>query len=110
MRVGIATDHAGFGVQEDLLVRLRAAGHYVVNFGSDELNPADDYPDFVIPVPRALAAERVDLGVAVCTSGMGASICANKVPGVRAGLICDQFSAAQCVEDDHVNMLCLDGH
>jgi len=110
MRVGVATDHGGFGLREDLLLRLRAAGHHVVTFGADELDPSDDYPDSVIPLALALAAGTVDRGVVVCASGMGASICANKVPGVRAGLIRDQFSAAQCVEDDHVNLLCLDGH
>ena len=109
MRVGIATDHGGFGLKEDLVALLRAAGHDVVDFGADELRPDDDYPDFVIPLARAVAAGTVERGVAVCGSGVGASICANKVPGIRAALINDHFSAAQGVEDDHMNIICLGG-
>jgi len=109
MRVGIATDHGGFGLKEDLLGRLRAAGHEVIDFGAHSLQPGDDYPDFVIPLGRAVAAGEVDLAVAVCGSGVGASVCANKVPGVRAGLVPDHFSARQGVEDDHMNIICLGG-
>jgi 6-phosphogluconolactonase len=109
MRVGIATDHGGFALKEDLVARLRAAGHHVVDFGAKELHPDDDYPDFVIPLARAVAAGTVQRGLAVCGSGVGASICANKVPGVHAGLIEDHFSASQGVEDDHMNVLCVGG-
>ena len=109
MRVGIAADHGGFGLKQDLVARLRAAGHDVVDFGPAELNPDDDYPDFVIPLARAIAAETVERGVAVCGSGVGASISANKLPGVRAALIQDSFSARQGVEDDHMNLICLGG-
>jgi len=109
MRVGIATDHGGFGLKEELVARLRAAGHDVVDFGAYQLRPDDDYPDFVIPLAKAVAAGTVERGVAVCGSGVGASICANKVPGVRAGLIHDHFSAGQGVEDDHMNIICLGG-
>ena len=109
MHLGIATDHGGFGLKEELVTRLRAAGHDVVDFGAGELSPDDDYPDFVIPLARAVAAGKVERGVAVCGSGVGASICANKVPGVRAGLIHDHFSAGQGVEDDHMNVICLGG-
>jgi ribose 5-phosphate isomerase B len=109
MRVGIATDHGGFDLKEELMARLQAAGHNVVDFGAAALDPNDDYPDFVIPLARAVAAGTLDRGVAVCGSGVGASICANKVPGARAGLIHDHFSAAQGVEDDHMNILCLGG-
>lgn len=109
MRIGIAADHGGFGLKEDLHERLVAAGHQVVDFGADALNSADDYPDFVIPLARAVAAGRVERGVAVCGSGVGASICANKVPGVHAALINDHFSARQGVEDDHMNIICLGG-
>src|SRR5262252_2079328 len=107
MRVGIATDHGGFWLKEDLLGRLREAGHVVVDFGSNRLDSDDDYPDFVIPLARAVAAGEVERGIAVCGSGVGASVCANKVPGVRAGLISDHFSARQGVEDDHMNIICL---
>src|SRR5213593_1346386 len=109
MRVGIATDHGGFGLKEDLLARLRSAGHEVVDFGAHNLDPGDDYPDFVIPLAQAVAAGSVERGVAVCGSGVGASVCANKIPGVRAGLINDHFSAGQGVEDDHMNIICLGG-
>ncbi len=109
MRVGIATDHGGFGLKEDLVAQLRAAGHDVVDFGADKLSPDDDYPDFVVPLAEAVAAGTVERGVAVCGSGVGASICANKIPGVRAALIHDHFSAGQGVEDDHMNIICLGG-
>jgi ribose 5-phosphate isomerase B len=109
MRVGIATDHGGFGLKADLVAQLRAAGHDVVDFGADKLSPEDDYPDFVVPLAEAVAAGTVERGVAVCGSGVGASICANKIPGVRAALIHDHFSAGQGVEDDHMNIICLGG-
>jgi ribose 5-phosphate isomerase B len=109
MRVGIATDHGGFTLKEELAAELRAEGHEVVDFGAHSLTPDDDYPDFVIPLARAVAAGRVDRGVAICGSGVGAAVCANKVPGIRAGLIHDHFSAGQGVEDDHMNILCMGG-
>ena len=96
-------------MKEDLAARLRAAGHDVVDFGADKLRPDDDYPDFVIPLAQAMAAGTIDRGVAVCGSGVGASVCANKIPGVRAGLIHDHFSATQGVEDDHMNVICMGG-
>jgi ribose 5-phosphate isomerase B len=109
MRVGIASDHGGFVLKEDLVTKLRTAGHEVIDFGAHQLSQGDDYPDFVVPLARALVAGEVDRGVAVCGSGVGASICVNKVPGVRAALIEDHFSARQGVEDDHMNLLCLGG-
>jgi len=109
MRIGIAADHGGYGLKQDLCSRLRAAGHDVVDFGARRLEPGDDYPDFVTPLARAVASATVDRGVAVCGSGVGASVCANKVSGVRAGLINDHFSARQGVEDDHMNIICLGG-
>ena len=109
MHLGIATDHGGFRLKEDLLPRLRAAGHDVVDFGASALNPDDDYPDFVIPLAEAVAAGRLERGIAICGSGVGASICANKVPGSHAALIGDHFSAAQGVEDDHMNVICIGG-
>jgi ribose 5-phosphate isomerase B len=109
MRVGIATDHGGFGLKEELMGQLRAAGYEVVDFGAHSLNPSDDYPDFVVPLAQAVVAGKVERGVAICGSGVGASVCANKVPGVRAALIHDHFSARQGVEDDHMNVLCMGG-
>lgn len=109
MRIGIAADHGGFGLKEDLRPRLVAAGHDVIDFGPNKLTSGDDYPDFVIPLARAVAAGSVERGVALCGSGVGASICANKIPGVHAALIHDHFSARQGVEDDHMNIICLGG-
>ncbi len=80
------------------------------DFGAFVLDPGDDYPDVVIPLAEAVAAGRVERGIAVCGSGVGASICASKVAGVRAAVIGDLFSARQGVEDDAMNVLCLAGH
>jgi ribose 5-phosphate isomerase B len=109
MRVGIASDHGGFALKEQIAELLRGAGHEVVDFGAHQLSPRDDYPDYVIPMANAVAAGKVDRGVALCGSGVGASICANKVAGVRAGLIHDIFSAHQGVEDDDMNVFSLGG-
>ena len=109
MRVGIATDHGGYALKEELVAELRAAGHEVVDFGAHVVGVDDDYPDFVVPLARAVAAGTVDRGVAICGSGVGASVCANKVADVRAALIHDHFSARQGVEDDHMNVLCMGG-
>jgi ribose 5-phosphate isomerase B len=109
MRVGIATDHGGFGLKKDLVARLGAAGHEVVDFGAHHLEPEDDFPDFVVQLARAVAAGSVDRGVAICGSGVGASVCANKIPGIRAGLVGETFSAHQGVEDDHMNIICMGG-
>ena len=109
MRIGIATDHGGFNLKEDLVARLEGAGHEVTDFGAYSLAPGDDYPDFVIPLGQAVSAGRVERGIAVCGSGVGASVCANKVRGIRACLIHDHFSAKQGVEDDHMNIICMGG-
>jgi ribose 5-phosphate isomerase B len=109
MRVGIATDHGGFGLKEEFVAQLRGAGHEVVDFGAHSLNPSDDYPDFVVPLARAVVAGHVERGVAICGSGVGASVCANKILGARAGLVHDHFSAKQGVEDDHMNIICMGG-
>jgi ribose 5-phosphate isomerase B len=109
MRVGIATDHGGLALKKECVAQLRGSGHEVVDFGAHSLNPDDDYPDFVIPLAKAVAAGTVDRGVAICGSGVGASVCANKVLGVRAGLVHDHFSAKQGVEDDHMNIICMGG-
>ena len=109
MRIGIATDHGGFELKQKLAARLQAAGHEIVDFGATVLDPADDYPDFVIPLARAVAEGKLERGIAICGSGVGASVCANKVKGVRACLIEDNFSARQGVEDDNMNLICFGG-
>lgn len=107
MRVGMAADHGGFALKEQLRASLGEEGYQVVDFGAFALDEGDDYPDFVIPLAQAVAQGDVDRGIALCTSGVGASIAANKVAGVRAALIHDEFSASQGVEDDDLNVICL---
>ena len=88
---------------------LKAAGYEVADFGAYELLAGDDYPDFVVPLARAVASGEVTRGLAICGSGVGACVAANKVHGVRAALITDSFSAHQGVEDDDMNVMCLGG-
>jgi ribose 5-phosphate isomerase B len=109
MRIGIATDHGGFELKEQMVAHLREAGHEVVDFGAHALSAGDDYPDFVVPLAHTVAEGKVDRGVAICGSGVGASVCANKIAGIRAALIHDHFSARQGVEDDHMNIICMGG-
>lgn len=109
MRIGVAADHGGFSLKESLSEMLREAGHEVVDFGAYSIDLGDDYPDYVLPLAHALADREVDRGIAVCGSGVGASVAGNKVPGVRAALVVDSFSAHQGVEDDNMNMICLGG-
>ena len=109
LRIGIAADHGGYELKEHLLGKLREAGHEVSDFGDRRPKPEDDYPDFVVPLARAVASGEVDRGVGICGSGVGASICANKVAGVRACLIHENFSAHQGVEDDDLNLICFGG-
>ena len=108
-RIGIAADHGGFESKQYLAGMLRAAHYEVVDFGDSQPKPDDDYPDFVVPLARAVARGKVDRGVAICGSGVGACIAGNKVPGVRACLIHESFSAHQGVEDDDMNVICLGG-
>jgi ribose 5-phosphate isomerase B len=107
--IGIAADHGGFELKQHLVGKLREAGHHVTDFGDHRSRPDDDYPDFVIPLARAIARGEVNRGVAVCGSGVGACVAANRVAGVRACLIHETFSAHQGVEDDDLNMICLGG-
>jgi len=107
MRVGIAADHGGFALKGQLTEALRGSGYEIVDFGAHDFNPEDDYPDFVIPLAKAVASGQIERGVALGGSGVGAAIAANKVPGVRAGVIHDVFSAHQGVEDDDMNIGCI---
>ena len=109
MKIGIAADHGGFQLKEILHAWLLSLGYEVKDFGAYELDNSDDYPDFVIPLAKAIANKEIERGIAVCGSGVGASIAANKIAGVRAALIMDHFSAHQGVEDDDLNILCLGG-
>ena len=109
MRIGIAADHGGFALKKQSIEHLKGAGYAVTDFGAHALVSVDDYPDFVVPLARAVAACEVTRGLAICGSGVGACIAANKVRGVRAALITDAFSAQQGVEDDDLNVMCLGG-
>jgi ribose 5-phosphate isomerase B len=109
MPVGIAADHAGFELKEYLVSMLHTAGYDVIDFGNSKLEPGDDYPDYVIPLARAIANDHISRGIAVCGSGVGACIAGNKIPGVRACMIHEEFSAQQGVEDDDMNMICIGG-
>jgi len=109
MYIGFATDHGGYVLKEPILKALRDSGHEVRDFGAYSLNLEDDYPDFVIPLARAVALGEVERGIAICGSGVGASFSANKVAGVRSALIHETYSAHQGVEDDDMNLLCLGG-
>jgi RpiB/LacA/LacB family sugar-phosphate isomerase len=108
-RIGMAADHGGYELKEYLARMLRESGHEVISFGDGQPSLDDDYPDFVVPLARAVACGKVERGVAICASGVGASVCANKVAGVRASLIHEGFSAHQGVEDDDLNIICLGG-
>jgi ribose 5-phosphate isomerase B len=109
MLLGIAADHGGYELKEYLAGRMRGAGHEVIDFGDRKPNEDDYYPDFIVPLARAVSSKDVDRGVGICGSGVGASVAANKVVGVRACLIHENFSAHQGVEDDDLNMMCLGG-
>lgn len=109
MLIGFATDHGGFVLKDPIMKALRDSGHEVRDFGAYNLDPEDDYPDFVIPLAKAVARGEVDRGIAICGSGVGASVAANKIPGIRAALIHESYSAHQGVEDDNMNMLCVGG-
>jgi ribose 5-phosphate isomerase B len=109
MKIALAADHGGFEMKQILIGRLRQAGHEVTDFGAPALDAGDDYPDFVVPLARAVAAGDVERGIVICGSGVGSSVAANKVRGIRAGLCHDHYSVHQGVEDDNMNVLCLGG-
>jgi len=109
MLIGLAADHGGYELKEYLLGKLRQAGHETIDFGNGRPKEDDDYPDFIVPLARAIADGKLQRGVGICGSGVGASVCANKVAGVRACLIHEHFSAHQGVEDDDLNLICLGG-
>lgn len=109
MKIGIASDHGGFELKQLIKERLSKLDYTIVDFGNDTYNSADDYPDYVIPLAKSVASGEIERGIAVCGSGVGASIAANKVTGARAALINDHFAAHQGVEDDDMNILCLGG-
>ena len=106
LHVAISADHGGFDLKQQLVIRLNDA-YDVVDMGAASFNADDDYPDFVIPVTGAVTSGDVQKGIIICGSGVGACIAANKVPGIRAGICHDTYSAHQGVEHDDMNVLCL---
>jgi len=109
MKVGLAADHGGFEMKRQLAELLAREGHQVVDFGAKVYDGNDDYPDFAIPLGRAVSRGDVERGILLCGSGVGASVVANKIFGVRAAVCHDDFSARQGVEDDNMNVLCFGG-
>ncbi len=109
MKIGIAADHAGFEQKQQLLKQLSSAGYQVIDYGAKSFDADDDYPDIIVPLGLAVSDGKVDKGIAICGSGVGVSVAANKIHGVRAALITDTYSAHQGVEHDDMNLLCLGG-
>ncbi|HEY1007905.1 MAG TPA: RpiB/LacA/LacB family sugar-phosphate isomerase [Sphingobacteriaceae bacterium] len=107
MKIGVAADHAGFEAKNSVTSELREAGYTVIDFGATVYDPDDDYPDCVGPLARAVSSGQVDKAIAICGSGVGVSVAANKFPGVRAALVSETYSAHQGVEHDDMNLLCL---
>ncbi len=107
MRIAVGADHGGFPLNERVIAELRAAGHEVEDFGTHDASVPDDYPDYALLVGRAVQSGAREIGIIVCGSGVGASVAANKLRGVRAALCGDTYSARQSREHDDCNVLCL---
>ncbi len=107
MRIAIGADHAGFPLRTAVIAAVEAAGHEPIYLGAHNYDPDDDYPDLAAPVAESVRSEHADRGIIVCGSGIGASVTANKYKGVRASVCHDSYSAAQGVEHDDMNVLCI---
>src|SRR5689334_19629622 len=107
MNIAVGCDHAGFTLKAHVVDLIRSLNHDVVDCGATTLVPSDDYPDYALAVAEAVRSGRAERGIVVCGSGVGVSVAANKVPGIRAAMCHDTFSARQGVEDDSMNVLCL---
>ena len=107
MRIAVGGDHNGFTLKNALVALLEEMGHQVLDVGPESLDPADDYPDFADAMASAVVSGQVERGIMVCGSGVGASVAANKIPGIRAAVCHDIYSAHQGVEHDDMNVLCL---
>ena len=106
MRVAIGADHAGFQLKQVISEHLRSAGHTIIDVGTATDAPVD-YPDYAEALAKVVVEGKVERGVLICGSGVGASVAANKIPGIRAGLCHDSYSARQGVEHDEINVLVL---
>ena len=107
MKIAVAADHAGVPLNEEVIAELRRLGHEVTDLGTHDPNNGDDYPDHAADLAREILEGRCERGVLICGSGVGASVAANKIHGIRAGLAHDTYSARQGVEHDNMNVLCL---
>jgi ribose 5-phosphate isomerase B len=107
MKLVVASDHGGVPLNEVVIDELRRLGHDVLDLGTHDANNGDDYPDYAEALGRKVASGECERGILICGSGVGASVAANKVHGVRAGLCHDTYSAHQGVEHDNCNVLCL---
>ena len=107
MRIAVAGDHAGVPLNEQVIAELRRLGHTVTDLGTHDATKPDDYPDYAAALAREIIERRCERGVLICGSGVGASVAANKITGIRAGLAHDTYSAHQGVEHDNMNVLCL---
>jgi len=109
MRIAVGADHAGVPLNEAVIDELRRLGHDVVDLGTHDASQPDDYPDYAVLVAETIVSGECERGVLVCGSGVGVAVAANKVPGIRAGMCHDSYSAHQGVEHDHMNVLVLGG-
>ena len=109
MKVAVGADHAGFDLKVELVRWLESEGYLVNDIGAHELDPNDDYPDFAVAVAGVIRSGGAERGIIICGSGVGASITANKVKGIRACLCHDTYSARQGVEHDDMNVICIGG-
>ena len=107
MRIAIGADHAGFEMKQNISALLRELGYDVLDLGAHKLDPTDDYPDFAEAVGEAVAGGKAERAVLICGSGVGVSVAANKIPGIRAAVCHDAYSAHQGVEHDNMNVLVL---
>ena len=109
MKVAIGADHAGFDLKGEITDWLESQGHQVSDVGSYQMDPSDDYPDFAVAVAGSVLSGDTERGIVICGSGVGASITANKVKGIRACLCHDSYTARQGVEHDNMNVICIGG-
>ena len=107
MRIAVGADHAGTPLNEDAIAELRRLGHVIVDLGTHDSTQPDDYPDYAAAVAEEVISGRCERGLLICGSGVGVAVAANKVPGIRAGMCHDIYSAHQGVEHDDMNVLCL---
>lgn len=107
MKIALGADHAGAALKNELIETVRSLGHEPIDFGGDGSDKADDYPDYAEKVGNAVQTGAADRGILVCGSGVGVSVAANKIPGVRAAIAHDTYSAHQGVEHDDMNVLVL---